>query len=201
MKKIIENQLANNGSEGLAQLANERQNDAREARTPLRLVKMKFDTNAKMVRTLTAAVSKGIDKLILTPRVDVAGCGYVWLGIRKGRIELDGKLLLNRQIGEYLLAYLQGDRVARDHGLRLRSGNLLPARLAGGDRDKTGETRHNRRRGVHRDGRDGLPDAKVPLPERQGDYAFRRDCRRNRVAGLMMLNGTGAGLTARPSVL
>ena len=108
MKKIIENQLANNGSEGLAQLANERQNDAREARTPLRLVKMKFDTNAKMVRTLTAAVSKGIDKLILTPRVDVAGCGYVWLGIRKGRIELDGKLLLNRQIGEYLLAYLQG---------------------------------------------------------------------------------------------
>ena len=46
MKKIIEN-------EGLAQLANERQNDAREARTPLRLVKMKFDTNAKMVRTLT----------------------------------------------------------------------------------------------------------------------------------------------------
>ena len=50
MKKIIENQLANNGSEGLAQLANERQNDAREARTPLRLVKMKFDTNAKMVQ-------------------------------------------------------------------------------------------------------------------------------------------------------
>ena len=93
------------------------------------------------------------------------------------------------------------DRVARDHGLRLRSGNLLPVRLAGGDRDKTGETRHNRRRGVHRDGRDGLPDAKVPLPERQGDYAFRRDCRRNRVAGLMMLNGQGAGLTARPSVL
>ena len=92
------------------------------------------------------------------------------------------------------------DRVARDHGLRLRSGNLLPVRLAGGDRDKTGETRHNRRRGVHRDGRDGLPDAKVPLPERQGDYAFRRDCRRNRVAGLMMLNGQGAGLTTRPSV-
>lgn len=108
MDQITENQIANNGGEGLAQLANERQNDAREARTPLRLVKMKFDTNAKMVRTLTAAVSKGIDKLILTPRVDVAGCGYVWLGIRKGRIELDGKLLLNRQIGEYLLAYLQG---------------------------------------------------------------------------------------------
>ena len=108
MIQITENQITNNGGEGLAQLANERQNDARETRTPLRLVKMKFDTNAKMVRTLTAAVSKGIDKLILTPRVDVAGCGYVWLGIRKGRIELDGKLLLNRQIGEYLLAYLQG---------------------------------------------------------------------------------------------
>lgn len=46
MDQITENQIANNGGEGLAQLANERQNDAREARTPLRLVKMKFDTNA-----------------------------------------------------------------------------------------------------------------------------------------------------------
>ena len=74
MDQITENQIANNGGEGLAQLANERQNDAREARTPLRLVKMKFDTNAKMVRTLTAAVSKGIDKREWTWRdADMSG--------------------------------------------------------------------------------------------------------------------------------
>ena len=145
---------------------------------------MKFDTNAKMVRTLTAAVSKGIDKLILTPRVDVAGCGYVWLGIRKGRIELDGKLLLNRQIGEYLLAYLQGTELPEitdfdsDREICCQSDWLeaIATKL-----EKLATT------------------AEEEYTETE-DYAFRRDCRRNRVAGLMMLNGQGAGLTTRPSV-
>ena len=38
----------------------------------------------------------------------MAGCGYVWFGIRKGYTELDGKLLLNAQIWNYLLAFLMG---------------------------------------------------------------------------------------------
>ena len=59
-----------------------------------------------MFRTLTKAIAAGATTLIVTTRVDVAGCGYVWFGIRKGHTELDGKLLLNAQIWNYLLAFL-----------------------------------------------------------------------------------------------
>ncbi len=56
----------------------------------------------------TKAIAAGATTLIVTTRVDVAGCGYVWFGIRKGYTELDGKLLLNAQIWNYLMAFLMG---------------------------------------------------------------------------------------------
>lgn len=74
----------------------------------LRVIKVKPASNAKMFATLTKAIAAGATTLIVTTRVDVAGCGYVWFGIRKGRTELDGKLLLNAQIWAYLLAFLMG---------------------------------------------------------------------------------------------
>lgn len=76
--------------------------------TTLRIIKIKPAENPKMFRTLAKAIAAGATTLIVTTRVDVAGCGYVWFGIRKGHTELDGKLLLNAQIWNYLLAFLMG---------------------------------------------------------------------------------------------
>lgn len=82
--------------------------EEQEEKTNLRVIKIKPAGNAKMFRTLTKAIAAGATILIVTTRVDVARCGYVWFGIRKGYTELDGKLLLNAQIWNYLLAFLMG---------------------------------------------------------------------------------------------
>lgn len=96
--------LANAASQQVAVNRAEEQ----EEKTNLRVIKIKPAGNAKMFRTLAKAIAAGATTLIVTTRVDVAGCGYVWFGIRKGYTELDGKLLLNAQIWNYLLAFLMG---------------------------------------------------------------------------------------------
>ncbi len=108
--------VADSRTEGLmaTAIANEAQMAAietaegQEEDTTLRIIKIKPAGNPKMFRTLTKAIAAGATTLIVTTRVDVAGCGYVWFGIRKGHTELDGKLLLNAQIWNYLLAFLMG---------------------------------------------------------------------------------------------
>ena len=75
---------------------------------PRRIVTMKSGNNQAMVQTVQKAVTHGIDALIITPRVDVAGNKYTWVGLRKGKTELQGKILLNSHIWNYLLAVLQG---------------------------------------------------------------------------------------------
>ena len=82
--------------------------EEQEDKTNLRVIKIKPAGNAKMFRTLAKAIAAGATTLIVTTRVDVAGCGYVWFGIRKGYTELQGKLLLNAQIWNYLMAFLMG---------------------------------------------------------------------------------------------
>lgn len=79
--------------------------------TPLRVIKLKAESNDKVFNALNSAIKAGATTLIVTPRVDVAGCGYVWFGIRKGRTELDGKLLLNNQIWDFIQAYLLGEEL------------------------------------------------------------------------------------------
>lgn len=91
-----------------AKMAEIKAAEVQEEKTNLRVIKIKPAGNAKMFRTLTKAIAAGATTLIVTTRVDVAGCGYVWFGIRKGYTELDGKLLLNAQIWNYLLAFLMG---------------------------------------------------------------------------------------------
>ena len=91
-----------------AKMAEIKAAEEQEEKTNLRVIKIKPAGNAKMVRTLTKAIAAGATTLIVTTRVDVAGCGYVWFGIRKGYTELDGKLLLNAQIWNYLMAFLMG---------------------------------------------------------------------------------------------
>ena len=79
--------------------------------TPLRVIKLKAETNDKVFKSLNNAIKAGATTLIVTPRVDVAGCGYVWFGIRKGQTELDGKLLLNNQIWDFVQAFLLGEEL------------------------------------------------------------------------------------------
>lgn len=91
-----------------AKIAEIKAAEEQEEKMNLRIIKIKPAGNAKMFRTLAKAIAAGATTLIVTTRVDVAGCGYVWFGIRKGYTELDGKLLLNAQIWNYLLAFLMG---------------------------------------------------------------------------------------------
>jgi hypothetical protein len=79
--------------------------------TPLRVIKLKAESNDKVFNALNSAIKAGATTLIATPRVDVAGCGYVWFGIRKEQTELDGKLLLNEQIANYIKAFLMGEEL------------------------------------------------------------------------------------------
>ena len=79
--------------------------------TPLRVIKLKAESNDKAFNAINSAIKAGATTLIVTPRVDVAGCGYVWFGIRKGQTELDGKLLLNNQIWDFIQAYLLGEEL------------------------------------------------------------------------------------------
>lgn len=79
--------------------------------TPLRVIKLKAESNDKAFNALNSAIKAGATTLIVTPRVDVAGCGYVWFGIRKEQAELDGKLLLNEQIVNYIKAFLLGEEL------------------------------------------------------------------------------------------
>ena len=79
--------------------------------TPLRVIKLKAETNDKVFKSLNNAIKAGATTLIVTPRVDVAGCGYVWFGVRKEQTELDGKLLLNEQIANYIKAFLMGEEL------------------------------------------------------------------------------------------
>lgn len=82
--------------------------EEQEEGTALRVIKVKPMANAKMFATLAKSIAARATTLTVTPRVDMAGCGYVWFGIRRGYTELNGKLLLNAQIWNYLLAFLQG---------------------------------------------------------------------------------------------
>lgn len=91
-----------------AQMVTIENTEEQKENTTLRIIKIKPAENPKMFRTLAKAIAAGATTLIVTTRVDVAGCGYVWFGIRKGHTELDGKLLLNAQIWNYLLAFLMG---------------------------------------------------------------------------------------------
>ena len=79
----------------------------------IRVIKVNGENNESVFTTLRKAIEAGATTLIVTPRVDVAGCGYVWFGIRKGQTELDGKLLLNNQIWDFVQAFLLGEELPK----------------------------------------------------------------------------------------
>lgn len=77
----------------------------------IRVIKVKGENNESVFTILRKAIEAGATTLIATPRVDIAGCGYVWFGIRKEQTELDGKLLLNNQIWDFVQAFLLGEEL------------------------------------------------------------------------------------------
>jgi hypothetical protein len=75
----------------------------------LRQVTVKAQSNEALFKLVEQAISRKPIQVIVTPRIDVAGYAYYWMGIRFDRQELDFKLKINEQIGKYILAYLKGD--------------------------------------------------------------------------------------------
>ena len=61
-----------------AKMAEIKAAEEQEEKMNLRIIKIKPAGNAKMFRTLAKAIAAGATTLIVTTRVDVAGCGYVW---------------------------------------------------------------------------------------------------------------------------
>ena len=168
-----------------AKMAEIKAAEEQEEKMNLRIIKIKPAGNAKMFRTLAKAIAAGATTLIVTTRVDVAGCGYVWFGIRKGYTELDGKLLLNAQIWNYLLAFLMGKKLPEvtvfepDREICCQSEWLVEVAA------EVEKLTSDHLRGVQRErGGHRLPRQKVPLSQRQSRDACRGNGGHHRPAEL-----------------
>ena len=74
-----------------------------------RQITVKGRNNQELFQILHDAISKKPVQVIATPRIDVAGNAYYWLGVRFDRFELDFKLQINQQITDYIFSYLKGE--------------------------------------------------------------------------------------------
>ena len=86
-------------------------NSSIENQTPflIRQVTVKAQTNEALFKLVEQAIDRKPVQVIVTPRIDVVGHAYYWMGVRFDRQELNFKLKINEQIGNYILAYLKGD--------------------------------------------------------------------------------------------
>ena len=82
-----------------------------ENKTPflVRQITVKGRNNQELFNILQDAISKKPIQVIASPRIDVAGNAYYWLGVRFDRFELDFKLSVNPQIMDYIFSYLKGE--------------------------------------------------------------------------------------------
>ena len=72
---------------------------------------VKGGTTEKLFALMQRAIEKKPDAVIVTPRVDRASNAYYWVGVRFENRELDFKLPVNKQIKNYILAYLRRSNV------------------------------------------------------------------------------------------
>ena len=72
---------------------------------------IKGGTTEKLFALMQRAIEKKPDAVIVTPRVDRASNAYYWVGVRFENRELDFKLPVNKQIKDYILAYLRRSNV------------------------------------------------------------------------------------------
>ena len=84
-------------------------NNANNNNFQIHKVTVKAPSNEALFKLIQQATqNKGV-QLIVTPRVDVGGYPYYWIGIRVDIKELNFKLQVTEQIMDYILAYLKGD--------------------------------------------------------------------------------------------
>jgi len=82
-----------------------------EAQTSFQVQKttVKGQSNESLFRLIEQAINKKAVQLLLAPHVDVGRYPYYWVGVRYDYNELEFKLLVNKQIMDYIDAYLKGD--------------------------------------------------------------------------------------------
>ena len=68
---------------------------------------VKGGTTEKLFALMQRAIEKRPTAVIVTPRVDKGSNAYYWVGVRFENRELDFKLPVNKQIRDYILAYLR----------------------------------------------------------------------------------------------
>ena len=72
---------------------------------------VKGGTTEKLFALMQRAIEKRPTAVIVTPRVDKGANAYYWVGVRFENRELDFKLPVNKQIKNYILAYLRRSNV------------------------------------------------------------------------------------------
>lgn len=84
------------------------------ANTPVKTLRqtiVKGGTTEQLFALMQRAIEKKPDAVIVTPRVDKGSNAYYWIGVRFKNRELDFKLPINKQIRDYILAYLRRNNV------------------------------------------------------------------------------------------
>lgn len=79
--------------------------------TALQQTIVKGGTTEKLFALMQRAIEKKPTAVIVTPRVDKGSNAYYWVGVRFENRELDFKLPVNKQIKDYILAYLRRSNV------------------------------------------------------------------------------------------
>lgn len=72
---------------------------------------VKGGTTEQLFALMQRAISNNPVEIIVTPRVDKGANAYYWVGVRFENRELDFKLPVNKQIKDYILAYLRRSNV------------------------------------------------------------------------------------------
>lgn len=72
---------------------------------------VKGGTTEQLFALMQRAISNNPVEIIVTPRVDKGANAYYWVGVRFENRELDFKLPVNKEIKDYILAYLRRGNV------------------------------------------------------------------------------------------
>ena len=73
-------------------------------------VELRGMNNDEAFDVVRRAVENGkVLRMLVTPGVDKNNCPYYWIGLRYGINEIVFKLLVNEEIENYIIAFLEGD--------------------------------------------------------------------------------------------
>lgn len=104
MKKIIKN----------SHVAESSVMESVSSNAPVRALQqtiVKGGTTEQLFALMQRAISSNPVEVIVTPRVDKGANAYYWVGVRFENRELDFKLPVNKEIKDYILAYLRRGNV------------------------------------------------------------------------------------------